>query len=144
MSVIERVMTRIETGAPEFSAELLAAFLALWSVEPPQDLVGHWQTYGTSDGFAGPVDSGHFLRLYSLAGVIERFEGYEGTPPEGMVPIGDNGGGEMIVYATGRGYGLMNFINSGPEDLILIDETLEGFLAKSEAGTWFGEVGTAP
>ncbi len=130
----DRVMARIEAGPPEFSDELLRAFEELSGYTPPDELVAHWQRWGTGDGSAGPDVTGQYLRFYALADAVEAFEGYKGSVPDGMALIGDDGGPSMVVHAQGRGYGLIGFLNSGPADLTLVADTLDGFFAACEAG----------
>ncbi|MCU0908023.1 MAG: SMI1/KNR4 family protein [Rhodobacteraceae bacterium] len=134
-TVTDRVMARLAPGPPEVSDELILAYRELSGYPPPDDLVAHWRRWGSGDGHAGPGDSGQYLRLHSLADALDAFEGYEGSVPDGMALIGDDGGPSMVVHADGRGYGLIGYLNSGPADLTLVADTLEGFLAACEAGS---------
>ena len=130
----ERVVARIEAGPPEFSDELPLAFRELSGDAPPAELVAHWQRWGSGNGSAGPDFTGLYLRFYSLADAVYAFEGYEASVPDGMAMVGDDGGPSMVVHVNGRGYGLLGFINSVPEDLTLVADTLGG-LRRGRSGT---------
>lgn len=71
---------------------------------------------------------GHYIRIWGPMGCIEMDEGYGiSRRIPGAIPIGDDGGGHVIIYANGRrGHGLyhVSYGNLNADDAIWIAPTL--------------------
>ena len=123
------------------SADDIARFEACWRITAPEELKRFWQNWGTGRGVASADAQAHYLAIYSPSDALKAF-GFEGDlefTPQGFAPFGDNGSGEMIVYAEGHGFGLLPNVHSGPSDFVFIHETFEGFLLKTEENDWLPE-----
>ena len=45
----------------------------------------------------------------------------------------------MIVFVEGRGFGLLQLVHAGIDDVLLVDASLEGFFRKTLNDEWFSE-----
>ena len=116
----------------------IEALEARWGVRIPDELKTHLVRNLTFEGFCGENAEGEYVRFYDVSDNLAAFDEFQRDfLPAGFVPLGGNGGGEIIVYREGVGYGLLPSLHDGPEDFILVAETLEGFWQKSLECRWF-------
>lgn len=82
------------------------------------------------------TDSGKYIRIWGPRGSLEMDEGYEiSNIIPSAFPIGDDGGGRVLFYATGpHGFGLylVGFGNLDIDDAIWVAPTLEALLCNSD------------
>lgn len=80
--------------------------------------------------------NGEFVRIWNPLRCIDMYEGHLfGQYMPGVIPIGSNGFGEVIFYATGnRGPGLyhVGYGNLDLQDAVWIAPSLREFLTKGE------------
>lgn len=78
--------------------------------------------------------AGKYLRIWGPDGCVEMDEAYEvGLSIPGAIPIGDNGGGVMLVYLNGdAGWGLyrVSYGDIDPASALLISPTLSALLTQ--------------
>lgn len=136
----DRVASAIGCVRAETPTEYISEFERTWQVKCPAELKAFWHTWGTGQGWTADSAQLQFVSIYSPREAILAFalDGTIENMPEKVAPFGDNGAGEMIVFAEGFGFGLLSNVHSGFEDFILIAATLEGFFEMTEKGKWFG------
>ena len=79
---------------------------------------------------------GQYIRIWGPEGCIDQDEGYEiSRQMPGAVPIGDDGGGRVIVYLKGaQGFGLYfaGYGDLDSEDATWVSSTLEELLCEEK------------
>lgn len=118
----------------------------LWERPPlvPPDEIAHFVAHFGEvpkeylDVIAGGADlelrhtSGQYVRIWRPSGCVELDEANEVQKYlPGALPIGDDGGGKMIFYASGKdglGLYLVGFGNLGIKDAVWIAPTLRSLL----------------
>ena len=142
-SSTERVAKAIACRASALQPGEVERFEALWQVKCPSDLHAFWTRWGTGKGWAKKEGEAPFLSVYAPADAIEIFGMPEvkETMPKTVAPFGDDGSGEMIVLVDGTGYGLLQLVHGGLEDVLVVADTLEDFFDKTERDNWFPEPG---
>jgi hypothetical protein len=134
-----RVASTIGCARAEILIEDIVEFERIWRVECPPELKAFWRTWGTGQGWTADSEQSLFVSIYSPRDAILAFAlgGTIEYMPRKVAPFGDNGAGEMIVFAEGFGFGLLSTVHSGFEDLYLVSATLEEFFEMTAKGKWF-------
>lgn len=77
-----------------------------------------------------------YVRIWDESWCVQMNEAYTIQEyVEGGLAIGDNEGGDCLIYLNGRegrGLYLMDYGNQGEEDAVYISKSLKGFLQKGE------------
>ncbi len=127
----------------------ISGFERFWNVKCPEDLRHFWLSWGSGEGWlrqgGGIPDSDDviFAQFHSPKDALKNFglDVLQENMPAGVAPIGSDGASEMIVLVEGQGFGLLNLVHGGIDDVIIVGGSLEEFWQKSLCQSWFPDEG---
>ena len=129
--MIERLHSNIRLLAhqPGASPVEIAAFQARYPDLPAEFLELMGEATDVELSYCG-----RYLRLYGPAGCVEMDEAYaiSSRIPQ-AITVGDNGGGEAIVFVPGRGLHRVGYGALFADELVYIARTLDDLLVQARA-----------
>ena len=142
---VERSFDGLEERNGPATASEIDALSGMLGLSLPIDFRMMLQTQGWGSGWIPPLppdDDGeddipsYYVVFFSPTEIAEWTK--DRYHSNGFV-FGSDGGGQLLAYLEGRGYGLCPAIGDPINDFMLVSKELEGFFYATENDGWFDE-----